>query len=270
MWSGEDVAILARADNAMLTTNEETSDLLNRFNDKYGVYDRYFDPVNHALKPRVDLPPVTEPVSPTGATSEQEDYRTVFNNANKKDLDPTKDNPANLENMLGSLWGKRYGHMTAAAREDALRAEKVLVIKGTSAASERMSMGISTDGSVQSWIAHAEDASANATPPPEPTFKPKSYWYGPRVVSDAVDVTTEALDGHGRTPSEPPKPPVESYVIAEPKDIVDPNNKITMIERITVTKAGTTSADPRPPEPTFTPIIVKDKIQGPTKPAIVM
>ncbi len=264
VWQGEDVALLRRADAATVT-QEETSDLLNRFNAKYGVYDRYYDAT--ATQTRTDVPLT---ITPAGATSEQEDYKTVYNNANKKDFDPTKDNPDNLDSMLSALWAKRYGHMTAATREDALRNEKTLVIKGTSEKSERMSMAISTDGSVNSWIAHAEAAEDTQAAPVEEPFKPKSYWYGPKVVSDAVDVTTEALDGHGRTPSEPPKPPVDSYVFAEQQGNQDPDNKITIIERITVTKAGSLASDPRPPEPTFVPIMTKDKLSGPTTKAIIV
>lgn len=276
VWGGGDVALMRRVDEATLPTNEETSDLLTRFNNKYGVYDRYYDAVKLATQQRQDLPANTQPISPEGATPAQEDYKSVFNNANTKTFDPTKDNPNNLENMLGSLWGKRYAHMSQAQKEDALRNEKVLVIKGTSAASERMSQAISTDGSVHSWIAHAEDASDSVPPPPPEKFKPETSWYGPKVVGEAIDVTVEALDGHGRTPSDPPKPPVDSYVFADPKpeeNLASNEAKVTIIERITVTKAGTTSADKRPPEPVFNPIMVdmKDgKLNGPTQKAIIV
>lgn len=277
VWGGGDVALMRRVDEATVPTNEESSDLLARFNGKYGVYDRYYDAVKLATQPRADLPPpTTAPISPEGFTAAQEDYKSVFNNANTKLFDPTKDNPNNLENMLGSLWGKRYAHMSQAQKEDSLRNEKVLIIKGTSAATDRLSQAISTDGSVHSWIAHADDAADSVPPPPPTKFKPDSFWYGPKVVGDAIDVTVEALDGHGRTPSEPPKPPIDSYVFAEAKPVDDPASneaKVTIIERITVTKAGTTSADKRPPEPVFNPIMVnmKDgKLNGPTQKALIV
>jgi hypothetical protein len=271
LWTGGDVALLNRVNSAAYGgTNEDTSDMLGRFNTKYGVYDPYFDATK--TQKRTDIP------DPTGAdivgagSPEMEDYKSVYNNANKKDLDPSKDSPDNLETMLGSLWGKRYGYMSEAQRDDAARAEKTLVISATPTSVLRQGIQESSDGSVQKWIAMADDAAQFAPPEPEPPFKPKSFWYGPKVVTDAIDVTHEALDGHGRTPSEPPKPPVDSFVFAEPKPAAnaDPASKITIIERITVTKAGTTSADPRPPEPTFNPIMTKDALRGLSKKAIIV
>jgi len=269
VWNGGDVAVLNRVAKVS-ATSEDTSDLLGRLNNKYGVYDRYYDAT--ALQQRTDLAKASQfEGTVSGASSEQEDYRTVYNNANKKTFDATQDNPDNLETMLGALWGKRYGYMSEAQKADALRNEKMLIISATPASVERQSIATSSDNSVQKWVAVADDAEKLTKPPAAtPPFKPKSYWYGPRVMGDAIDATHEALNGHGRAPSDPPKPPGQSYIFADLKTAQDVNNPITMIESITVTKAGTTSAQQRPPEATFTPIMTKEAILGPKSKAYIV
>jgi len=267
LWNGGDVAVI---DNAMASSQEDLHDMVKRLNKKYGVFDPLFDATAGITRQDQTDDMSSSIIEKPSLTDVQEDYKLIYKSMpKKKDVNPVEDDPAVLESHLGALWGKRYAHMSEAVRQDTLRNENVLIIQGTSPSALRNSMAISTDGSVQSWVAHAESVDDEVKPPEDKPFKPSTQWFGPRVVADALDVTQEELDGHGREPSDPPKPPVESYVFAEPLPTdQDPENKITIIERITVTKPGTIAKDPARPEPTFTPIMV-DKIAGPAAKAFI-
>lgn len=263
MWPGRDVGVIGQIQNS---NNEDPHEMLNRISTKYGVYDQYNI---GATIGRRDIAKTEDPeITASGLSPVQDDYKSVINNANTKEFNPKVDNPDNLEMMLSSLWGKRYGNMNIEQQEEAARNEKILVIRGTSADTERMSQRISSDNSVQSFYARPDDAATLAPPAPEGPFKPKSVWVGPRVYGSALDVTDQKAPQPGkRTPNDPPKPPVESYVFP---DYVKTNTSvdeapITIIETIRVTRPGATRAKPNP-EPTFTPIMTND-LKGPTKKA---
>jgi len=269
VWTGKDVALLRRIRSVEeRASSEDASQMLARLNNKYGVYDRYYDAT--AGQKRQDEPHFTATIS--GASPVQEDYRTFYQSLDKKNFDPTKDNPQNLQTMLGAMWGKRYGYMSEAERNDALRKEQMLVIHATPPHVARLSQARSSDHSVNKWISFADNVEElPKAPPGPPKFKPKSYWYGPRVMAEAIDSTHEKLSARGREPSAPPKPPGESFVFADVKTATDKDNPITIIESITVSKPGVRGKKPpKKAEQTFAPIMTKDGIVGPSQKAFIM
>jgi len=272
IWPGNDVGILTKTGEVIANTDADVHDLMNELNKKYSVYDKFS--VAKALRRRASQKNVIEQleVNADGHTPVEADYKSVFNNANVKTFNPKFDNPDNLEMMLSSLWGKRYGYMNLEQKDDAARNEKVLIVKATSKETERLSQGISTDGSVNSFVARADDAAElraqdpEALQKPQGPFKPKSYWYGPDVYGVALDITGEQVPANStsRAPSSPPKPPVASYVFPEfdSKDQRPGATPITIIETITVTKPKDEA--PLNPQNTFTPIMTND-LQGATE-----
>lgn len=263
IWPGRDVGVIGAVS---ADSTEDAHEMLHRMNSKYSVYDQY----NIAdTMGRHDIAKSADPeITVSGLSPVQDDYKSVINNANTREFNPKVDNPDNLEMMLSSLWGKRYGHMNTDQQEEAARNEKVLVIRGTSAESERMSQRISSDGSVHKFVTRPDDASTLAPPQVDAPFKPKQFWEGPRIYGTALDVTNQKAPQPGkRTPNDPPQPPVESFVFP---DYVKTGTSadeapITIIETIRVTRPGATRAKPTP-EPTFTPVMTTD-LKGPTKKA---
>jgi|EP00933_Yihiella_yeosuensis_P007537 hypothetical protein len=274
MWPGNDVGILTTTGQVAANNDQDVHELVNHLNDKYSIYDSYNIADSIARRNPEKRADNELELNDEGRTNVEEDYISVFNNANTKSFNPKVDNPDNLEMMLSALWGKRYGNMNADQKDDAARNEKVLIIRGTSKDTERMSMGLSVDGSVQSFVARPDDVDVLKAEDPEAMkntteaagpFKPKSYWYGPNVYGSALDITGHqvAANSTSREPSDPPKPPVPSYVFPEfEKNEHGDNTPVTIIETITVTQPKGNAT--LKPEATFTPIMTED-LKGKTE-----
>jgi len=279
IWPGGDVGVIGSetADNT-----EDAHEVLSRLNNKYGIYDRYN--LGAHIAGRKDLPPkVDDEVTDSDLPAEAEDYKTVYNAANKLKFDATVDNPENLEAMLGSLWGKRYNYQSQATQEDEARASNTIVMRATPASNERMSIRSSVDGSVDKFVAVADDAAelaaaikaaeqhpmpSNAQPP---AFKPKMVWYGPRVSGAAMDVTGANLgSGEERLPNDPPKPPVQSFIFPDfhnSSALAENESPITIIETIRVTPEAKSNGIGKK-EKVFTPIMATPAVGA--KPAFIV
>ena len=280
IWPGGDVGVLSS--DEVSDGSEDANEVLSRLNNKYGVYDRYNMAVH--TKNRRDLPPVDDTVTESGLPPEAEDYMGVYKAANKLKFDARVDNPEALESMLGSLWGKRYHYLDKEQREDSARNDNTIVMRATPASNERLSQGISTDGSVDKFVAMADDKAdieaavaeaqlhdlpSNAPPAP---FKPSTVWYGPRVAGSALDVTSAKLPANvgERVPNDPPKPPVPSFVIPDfhnSSALPDNEAPVTIIQTIRVTPESKGNGIKKS-EKVFTPIMAQPVINP--KPAYVV
>lgn len=276
MWPGREVGVLGHVQGAIADTREDAWAMMARFNKKYGVFDSIKTIMEE--QPRFDLPkPAYDfPGTASGLTEVQEDYQTVAQAIDPFKFDPKRDNPENLEMMLGSLWGKRHGHLKQYASDDQAINEQVIVQQITPVGSERLSMGLSTDGSVQRFFVQADDSSLpsvqDAPRPADVPFKPKRVWYGPRVYSSALDVSDEKINMTARAPAPPPKPPVQSFSFPEFRSTgnltADEEAPITIMQTIRVTRDGATTSNPAP-EPTFTPTMT-DNLAGVSKRAWII
>jgi len=234
----------------VLPKDPDADDMLQHFNKKYRVYDQLG--ISTLLEHRSDLPnKELYDESLDGLTEVQRDYKSIYAGANVDTFDPEKDNPSSLDNMLGTLWAKRWEALDTDAKQKEKSNSKELVTRITPAFAEQMVQPGGADSSIgKVYVTAGEKEASEEQQKMEnrKNFVPRQYWYGPRVFDSALDVT--GADNAKEGVSAPPHPPVESFTTPQ---YDTPGNDIRTIETIHVTGAGELSEPQPEPENVFRP-----------------
>lgn len=219
-----------------------TQNMIDNYNQKYGVYN-----TGGVAKPGLAdyVPKDLVPKAHANFDDEvKRDYKSVYKGANKWHFDPTIDNPNTLDSMLGSMWAKRWGYFNSQHRDATRRKSKELVTRITPKFNKEY-VEPGHDSSIGKIYTYANDKSKLApSTPNRANFAPKNFWYGSNVIDKAIDVTGDK-NGHGSSPSSPPKPSsVQSMVYAAYGDGINRGSKGPVtIETIQVTARKDSQVD---------------------------
>jgi len=183
---------------AEVLPKDPTADsMLHHFNSKYGVSN---DPIQN-------LPPVSALSDDflkkidheRGLSDIERDYKTVYSSANRLNYDPEVDTIASLDKHLATLWAKRYEYLTG-ERDKAFQRHEEGHYDPTEFAIDARFVAEQPSPSAESTLGVVHTFNVHEKPPlpfikDRANFHPEFSYYGPSVVSSAVNIASLKSDG---------------------------------------------------------------------------